>query len=69
MQEGSGSRVKGDYPDNSDNNESREPKPIEPVKKKYGTFPDDNGNGTWVTAENVSYDINIKPDKNGRLKF
>lgn len=65
MDKGSDSGVKGDYSDSPDNPD-REPGPIKPVDKKYGTKTGSQGHWKGV---GVSYEINIRPDKNGRLKF
>ena len=44
----------------------REPETIKPVEKKYGTETESQGRWEGVT---VRYEINIKPDENGRLRF
>ena len=63
MEESSGSGVKGDY---SDRPENKEPEPIKPVEKKYGTEKESQDHWNGVK---VDYQVNIKPDKNGRLRF
>jgi hypothetical protein len=64
MEKGSNSRVKEDYSNRPECQE--EPKTVKPFSKKYTRDPDTSA---WVNAVTVSYDVNIKPDKDGRLKF
>ena len=66
MQKGSSSRVKEDYFSGSSDNPEREPEPVKPVNKNYGT--ETKSQGHWEGVK-VRYEISIKPDENGRMKF